>query len=77
MFSFSAFSPQIKVTQAEKKLQDLQGQIGSLREEQETLSEENLKLKEQVKATSKAHKEQEVLEAYLTVKDHSWFLVPV
>lgn len=35
--------------------------MDSLREEQESLSVDSLKLKEQVKAISKAHKEQEVL----------------
>lgn len=34
----------------------------SLREEQESLSEEIVKLKEQVKVVSRAHKEQEVVD---------------
>ncbi|KAM4595864.1 structural maintenance of chromosomes protein 6 isoform 2-T4 [Polymixia lowei] len=50
---------QSKVTQTEKKLQNIQSQIDSLREEQDSLSD--LKLKEQVKTSSKAHKEQEVV----------------
>uniref|UniRef100_A0A668AX34 Structural maintenance of chromosomes 6 n=1 Tax=Myripristis murdjan TaxID=586833 RepID=A0A668AX34_9TELE len=48
------------VIQVEKKLQNLKCKIDSLREEQESLSEENLKLKEQIKANGKAHKEQEL-----------------
>uniref|UniRef100_UPI003AAB4E74 structural maintenance of chromosomes protein 6 n=1 Tax=Centroberyx gerrardi TaxID=166262 RepID=UPI003AAB4E74 len=52
---------QTRVIQVEKKLQNVKCKIDSLREEQESLSEDNLKLKEQVKANSKAHKEQELV----------------
>lgn len=47
--------------QVEKKLQCVKSRIDSLREEQESLSEANLKLREQVKVISRAHQEQEVL----------------
>ncbi|XP_044022082.1 structural maintenance of chromosomes protein 6 isoform X3 [Siniperca chuatsi] len=52
---------QTKVIQVEKKLQCIKSRIDSLREEQESLSEDSLKLKEQVKVNSKAHKEQELV----------------
>lgn len=52
---------QTRVTQVENKLQDVKSRFDSLREEQESLSRDNHKLKEQMKTISKAHKEQEVL----------------
>lgn len=52
---------QTKIIQLEKKLQCIKSKIDTLREEQESLSENNVKLKEQVKSISKAHKDQEVL----------------
>ena len=56
---------QTKVIQVEKTLQCIKSRIDSLREERESLSEDNLKLKEQVKVIRKAHKEQEVLQNLL------------
>ncbi|XP_070776226.1 structural maintenance of chromosomes protein 6 [Enoplosus armatus] len=52
---------QTKVMQVEKKLQCIKSRVDSLREEEESLSEDNLKLKEQVKANSKVYKEQELV----------------
>ncbi|XP_063356281.1 structural maintenance of chromosomes protein 6 isoform X2 [Pelmatolapia mariae] len=52
---------QTKIIQLEKKLQCIKSKIDTLREEQESLSEDNVKLKEQVKSISKAHKDQEVV----------------
>uniref|UniRef100_A0A6Q2WTU5 Structural maintenance of chromosomes protein 6 n=1 Tax=Esox lucius TaxID=8010 RepID=A0A6Q2WTU5_ESOLU len=49
-----------KVSVAEEKLQDMQSRLESRREEEETLSEDCLKIKEEVKAKIKAQKEQEV-----------------
>uniref|UniRef100_A0A6Q2YU96 Structural maintenance of chromosomes protein 6 n=1 Tax=Esox lucius TaxID=8010 RepID=A0A6Q2YU96_ESOLU len=54
------FSPKNKVSVAEEKLQDMQSRLESRREEEETLSEDCLKIKEEVKAKIKAQKEQEV-----------------
>lgn len=59
--SFVLSLTQTKVIQVEKKLQCIKSRTDGLREEQDSLSEENLKLKEQVKVISRAHKEQEVL----------------
>ncbi|KAM7376228.1 hypothetical protein PAMP_005971 [Pampus punctatissimus] len=50
-----------KVIQVEKTLQCIKRRIDSLREEQESLSEDNLKLKEQVKIVRKSYKEQELV----------------
>ncbi|XP_071354182.1 structural maintenance of chromosomes protein 6 isoform X2 [Trachinotus anak] len=52
---------QTKVIQIEKRLQSIKSRIDSLREEQESQSEDSLALKEQVKVISKAHKEQELV----------------
>ncbi|KAM9341065.1 structural maintenance of chromosomes protein 6 [Symphorus nematophorus] len=52
---------QTRVTQVEKKLQCVRSRVDSLREEQEALSGDNLRLKEQMKIISKAHKEQELV----------------
>lgn len=52
---------QTKVTQVEKKLHSIKSRVDSLREKQESLSSDKLRLKEQMKIFSKAHKEQEVL----------------
>ncbi|XP_034418531.1 structural maintenance of chromosomes protein 6 isoform X4 [Cyclopterus lumpus] len=52
---------QSKVTQVEKKHQCIKSRVDSMRQEQESLSEDNLRLKEQVKVVSKAHKEQELV----------------
>uniref|UniRef100_A0A3P8YSN5 Structural maintenance of chromosomes protein 6 n=2 Tax=Esox lucius TaxID=8010 RepID=A0A3P8YSN5_ESOLU len=52
---------QNKVSVAEEKLQDMQSRLESRREEEETLSEDCLKIKEEVKAKIKAQKEQEVV----------------
>ncbi|XP_035766941.1 structural maintenance of chromosomes protein 6 [Neolamprologus brichardi] len=52
---------QTKIIQLEKKLQCIKSKIDTLREEQESLSEDNVKLKEQAKIISKAHKDQEVV----------------
>ncbi|XP_054469577.1 structural maintenance of chromosomes protein 6 [Anoplopoma fimbria] len=52
---------QFKVTQVEKKLQFIKSRFGSMRQEQESLSEDNLMLKEKVKVVSKAHKDQELV----------------
>ncbi|KAJ7990795.1 hypothetical protein DPEC_G00290620 [Dallia pectoralis] len=52
---------QNKVSVAEKNLQDMQSRLDSRRAEEETLSEDCLKLKEEVKAKIKALKEQEVV----------------
>lgn len=61
MSSFSLSSlTQTRVTHIEKKLQCIRGRVDGLREEQESLSGDSLRLKEQVKIISKAHKEQEV-----------------
>lgn len=59
--TFVSSFTQTKVIQVEKKLQGIKSRMDSLREEQESLSVDSLRLKEQVKAISKAHKEQEVL----------------
>ena len=53
-------SIQEKVSQAEEKLRDNQQNLDSLRAEEECLSEDRLKLKEEKKTKNKAHKEQEV-----------------
>ncbi|XP_070698917.1 structural maintenance of chromosomes protein 6 [Pempheris klunzingeri] len=50
-----------KVVQAEKKLQCVESRIDSLRGEQESLSEDSLKQREQVTVISKAHKDQELV----------------
>ncbi|XP_053192059.1 structural maintenance of chromosomes protein 6 [Scomber japonicus] len=52
---------QTKFLQVEKTLQCIRNTINSLREEQESLFGDNLKLKEQVKVIRKAHKEQELV----------------
>ncbi|KAL0969802.1 hypothetical protein UPYG_G00232480 [Umbra pygmaea] len=52
---------QSKVAVAEKKLQDVQSRLDSWRQEEETLSEDCLKIREEVKAKTKALKEQEVV----------------
>ncbi|XP_059209079.1 structural maintenance of chromosomes protein 6 [Centropristis striata] len=52
---------QTKVTQVEKKFQCVKSRVDGLRKEQESLSEDSLKLKEQMKVISKAHKEQELV----------------
>ncbi|TKS86990.1 Structural maintenance of chromosomes protein 6 [Collichthys lucidus] len=52
---------QTRVTHIEKKLQCIRGRVDGLREEQESLSGDSLRLKEQVKIISKAHKEQEIV----------------
>ncbi|XP_026195156.1 structural maintenance of chromosomes protein 6 isoform X1 [Anabas testudineus] len=52
---------QTKVIQVEKKLQCIKSRMDRLREEQESLSQDSVKLKEQVKAISKAHKDQELV----------------
>ncbi|XP_037602346.1 structural maintenance of chromosomes protein 6 [Sebastes umbrosus] len=52
---------QSKVIQVEKKLQCIKCRVDSVSQEQGSLSEDNLKLKEQVKVISKAHKEQELV----------------
>uniref|UniRef100_A0A3Q0RNA1 Structural maintenance of chromosomes 6 n=1 Tax=Amphilophus citrinellus TaxID=61819 RepID=A0A3Q0RNA1_AMPCI len=51
----------LHLCQLEKKLQFSKSKTDSLREEQVSLSEDNLKLKEQVKSISKAHKDQELV----------------
>lgn len=50
-----------KVTQAERKLLDIQQQLDGQKAEEDSLSEDSLKLKEQKKSKNKAHKEQEVV----------------
>jgi len=57
LFSFT----QSKVTQVEKKRQLIKSRVDGMRREQESLSGDNLRLKEQVKVVGRAHKEQEVL----------------
>ncbi|KAI3367517.1 hypothetical protein L3Q82_026369, partial [Scortum barcoo] len=52
---------QTMATQVEKKLQYVKSRIDTLRVEQVSLSEDSLKLKEQVKIINKAHKEQELI----------------
>ncbi|XP_033499479.1 structural maintenance of chromosomes protein 6 [Epinephelus lanceolatus] len=52
---------QTKVTQAQKKLQCIKSRADSLRKEQESLSEDSRRFKEQMKVISKAHKEQELV----------------
>ncbi|XP_037550761.1 structural maintenance of chromosomes protein 6 [Nematolebias whitei] len=52
---------QTRIAQAEKRLQLIKRRSDGLKEEQETLTEEYLKLKQQVKSKSKAHKEQELV----------------
>ncbi|XP_039992840.1 structural maintenance of chromosomes protein 6 isoform X2 [Xiphias gladius] len=52
---------QTKLIQVEKKLQFIKSRVDSLREEKESITEDNLKLKEQMKVISKAHKEQELV----------------
>ncbi|XP_016089316.1 structural maintenance of chromosomes protein 6-like [Sinocyclocheilus grahami] len=52
---------QSKVTAAEKRLQDIQKKLCSLREEQEHLAEESRKMKEEIKVKPKAQKNQEVV----------------
>uniref|UniRef100_A0A8C1T5H8 Structural maintenance of chromosomes protein 6 n=1 Tax=Cyprinus carpio TaxID=7962 RepID=A0A8C1T5H8_CYPCA len=49
-----------KVTAAEKRLQDIQKKLCTLREEQERLAEESCKMKEEIKVKTKAQKNQEV-----------------
>ncbi|KTG43485.1 hypothetical protein cypCar_00011980, partial [Cyprinus carpio] len=53
---------QSKVTAAEKRLQDIQKKLCTLREEQERLAEESCKMKEEIKVKTKAQKNQEQLE---------------
>ncbi|XP_034418530.1 structural maintenance of chromosomes protein 6 isoform X3 [Cyclopterus lumpus] len=60
LFLFFSFTKS-KVTQVEKKHQCIKSRVDSMRQEQESLSEDNLRLKEQVKVVSKAHKEQELV----------------
>ncbi|XP_029282466.1 structural maintenance of chromosomes protein 6 [Cottoperca gobio] len=52
---------QTKLTHAEKKLQCMKSRVDGVGQEQESLSEDNLKLKEQMKLISRAHKEQELV----------------
>ncbi|XP_005158646.1 structural maintenance of chromosomes protein 6 isoform X1 [Danio rerio] len=52
---------QNKVAVAEKKLQDSQKHLCTLREEQEHLTEESRKMKEEIKVKTKAQKSQEVV----------------
>ncbi|XP_051578178.1 structural maintenance of chromosomes protein 6 isoform X1 [Myxocyprinus asiaticus] len=52
---------QIKVTTAEKRLQDIQKKLCTVRQEQDCLSEESRKLKEEIKVKTKAQKNQEVV----------------
>ncbi|XP_017277077.1 structural maintenance of chromosomes protein 6 [Kryptolebias marmoratus] len=52
---------QTKIVQVEKRLQLIKKRSDSLKEEQKTLTGDNLKLKQQVKNISKAHKEQELV----------------
>ncbi|KAM6917310.1 structural maintenance of chromosomes protein 6 [Lycodopsis pacificus] len=52
---------QSEVTQVEKTLQYIKSRVDGMRQEQESLSEDNLRLKEEVKVVSKAHKEQELV----------------
>ncbi|XP_016401390.1 structural maintenance of chromosomes protein 6 [Sinocyclocheilus rhinocerous] len=52
---------QNKVTAAEKRLQDIQKKLCTLREEQECLAEEGCKMKEEIKVKTKAQKNQEVV----------------
>ncbi|XP_068436036.1 structural maintenance of chromosomes protein 6 [Clinocottus analis] len=52
---------QTKVTQVEKTLQRIKSRVDSMRREKESLSEDSLRLKDQVKVVSKAHKEQELV----------------
>ncbi|XP_032356707.1 structural maintenance of chromosomes protein 6 isoform X1 [Etheostoma spectabile] len=52
---------QTMVIQIEKKLQCINSRVTSMKKEQESLSEDHLNLKEQVKAVSKVHKEQELV----------------
>ncbi|XP_020357157.2 structural maintenance of chromosomes protein 6 [Oncorhynchus kisutch] len=52
---------QNKVTVAEKKLQEIQSRLHSRKEEEESLSEDCRKIKEEVKSKNKAQKEQEVV----------------
>ena len=65
MLWFFFSSTQNKIVQTEKKLQVIKSRTDGQREEQVSLSEDNLKLKEQVKIGSEAHKEQEVLNGKL------------
>ncbi|XP_056111975.1 structural maintenance of chromosomes protein 6 isoform X2 [Rhinichthys klamathensis goyatoka] len=50
-----------KVSTAEKRLQDIQLKLCTLREEQEQLAEESHKMKEEIKVKTKAQKNQEVV----------------
>lgn len=52
---------QSKVTQVEKKRQLIKSRVDGMRREQESLSGDNLRLKEQVKVVGRAHKEQELV----------------
>ncbi|XP_041828358.1 structural maintenance of chromosomes protein 6 [Melanotaenia boesemani] len=52
---------QTKIIQLEKKLQVIKSRTDSLREEQESLTEDKLKLKQQGKSIGKAYKEQELV----------------
>ncbi|XP_047467829.1 structural maintenance of chromosomes protein 6 isoform X2 [Mugil cephalus] len=52
---------QNKIIQVEKKLQFIRSRTDNLREEQDSMLEGNLKLREQVKVIRKAHKEQELV----------------
>ncbi|XP_029568705.1 structural maintenance of chromosomes protein 6 [Salmo trutta] len=52
---------QNKVTVAEKTLQEIQSRLHSRKEEEESLSEDCRKIKEEVKSKNKAQKEQEVV----------------
>ncbi|XP_063764791.1 structural maintenance of chromosomes protein 6 isoform X2 [Eleginops maclovinus] len=52
---------QTKLTAAEQKLQGVRSRSDGLTQEREALSEGHLKLKEQLKVVSRAHKEQEIV----------------
>lgn len=51
---------QTRIAQVEKRLQLIKSRSDGLKDEQETLTEEYLKLKQQVKSKNNVHKEQEV-----------------
>lgn len=51
---------QTRIAQVEKRLQLIKRRSDGLKDEQETLTEQYLKLKQQVKSKNKVHKEQEV-----------------
>ncbi|KAL6105278.1 uncharacterized protein ACO6RY_06840 [Pungitius sinensis] len=52
---------QSKLTQVEKRIQCIESRVDGMRQERETLSDDSLKLREQVKVVCKAHKEQELV----------------